>query len=142
MRLHEERFVARPLDEVFAYTANFANIQDWDPGVLSSAKVGDDPVGVGTKYQLQVRFGLSTTPMVYEITAYEVPNRVVLVGTGENLTAIDEIRFASLGAGTQITYTADLRFKSALRFVTPLLSPLLERVGSKALDGLVEALDR
>jgi hypothetical protein len=29
-----------------------------------------------------------------------------------------------------------------MRFVTPLLSPALKRVGERALDGLVEALER
>ncbi|HSK06151.1 MAG TPA: hypothetical protein VK990_01440 [Acidimicrobiia bacterium] len=32
MRLQEQRRVGRPRNEVFRYTADFANIEDWDPG--------------------------------------------------------------------------------------------------------------
>jgi len=140
MRLHETRLIDRPRDEVFTFTADFANIEQWDPGVSRSDQIGDGPVGVGTRYDLLTVFGSSETPMVYEITEYEPHDRVVLVGRGENLEAVDEIRFEDRGRSTFVDYTADLTFTNWMRFVAPLMSPLLERVGRRALDGLVERL--
>ena len=67
VRLQETRYVDRPLDEVFDYVADFDNIEDWDPGVEASKRQGDT-VGPGTKFDLEVRFGSGTAPMVYEIT--------------------------------------------------------------------------
>jgi dehydrogenase/reductase SDR family protein 12 len=142
MRLQEQRWVDSPLQEAFDYTADFSNIHEWDPGVESSLRIGNGPVGVGTKYDLELSFGVSTVPMRYEIIEYETPNRVVLVGKGGKLGAIDEIRFSSQDNMTRIDYTADLEFRGVARYLVPMLSPLIRRVGTRAVDGLVEALRR
>lgn len=142
MRLKERRWVENPRDQVFEFTADFSNIHQWDPGVVSSAKIGNGSVGLGTKYELEVRFGVSTLPMTYEITEYEEPSKVVLVGEGRSLEAIDEIRFSDQDNMTRIDYTADLQFRGFMRYLAPVLSPVMRRVGTRALDGLVEALAR
>jgi len=141
MRLREQRKVRLAQGEVFAYTADFSNIENWDPGVVTSKRIGEGPVGVGAKFDLEVRFGRSTAPMVYEITVYEPDDRVVLVGKGDTLDAVDEIRFSTEEGKTLVEYTADLHFHNWLRYVDPVLSLLLKGVGRRALDGLVSALD-
>ena len=142
MRLHETRTIDRPLSEVFAFTADFSNAEKWDPGVASSRRVGDGPPGVGSRYDLMVSFGSSKFPMTYEITELDLDARVVLMGRGDTIEAVDEIRFEARDGGTHIDYTADLSFTNWIRFVAPLMSPLLARVGERALDGLVETLER
>lgn len=141
VRLHETRLIERPVDEVFAYTADFENVAEWDPGVASSTRIGEGPVGVGAKYDVVVSFGASQIPMTYEITEYEENERVVLVGRGEEIEAIDEIRFDDRGPGrTVVEYTADLTFHNYVKYLTPLMGPIFKRVGEKAVDGLAEAL--
>jgi hypothetical protein len=142
VRLVERRWVTRPQPEAFEYTADFSNIEDWDPGVVTSRKITDGPIGVGTRFELEVKFGAGTTPMIYEITVYEPDHRVVLVGDGEKLHAVDEITFASHDNMTVIDYMADLTFHNFFRFIRPLMGPILSRVGKDAVDGLVRALDR
>lgn len=141
VRLHETRLIERPVDEVFEYTADFENVAEWDPGIASATRVGDGPIGVGSKYDVVVSFGASQIPMTYEITEFAENERVVLVGKGENIEAIDEIRFDDHGDGrTVVDYTADLRFHNFIKYVTPLMGPIFKRVGEKAVDGLAEAL--
>lgn len=142
MRLQETRQIDRPLEEVFAFTADFANAEKWDPGVSSSRRVGNGPVGVGSRYDVMVSFGSRELPMTYEVTEWEPNARVVLVGSGETIEAMDEIRFEAHGGGTVVHYVADLNFTNWIRFLGPLMAPLLVRVGRRALDGLVETLDR
>lgn len=131
----------RPRDEVFEYTADFSNIEQWDPGVVYSRKITRGPVKLGSKFEVEVKFGSSTTPMVYEITEHEPHSRVVLVGTGEKLTAVDEIEFGNHDNMTSIEYKADLTFHNYFRFLGPLIAPALRKVGEEALDGLSEQLD-
>ena len=142
MRLHEQRIVHRPIEEVFEYTADFSHISEWDPGVGSSHAMSAGPVGLGSQFAVEAVFGSSTIPMVYEVTAYEPPNRVVLIGKGDTLDAVDEITFSEQEGGTLIDYTADLTFHGAIRFVIPFMGPLMKRVGRRALDGLVAQLQR
>ena len=141
MRLHETRRIERPLEEVFSFTADFANAEKWDPGVSSSQRVGNGPVGVGSRYDVMVSFGSREVPMTYEITEWEPNARVVLVGSGETIEAIDEIGFEARDDGTVVDYIADLSFTNWIRFLGPLMAPLLVRVGRRALDGLVETLE-
>ena len=142
MRLHEVRQVQRPSGEVFAYTADFSHSAEWDPGVISSRRVGDGPVGEGTQFELEVEFGSGATPMIYEITKYEPDSRVVLVGRGKKVDAVDEIRFEGREGATVIYYTAELTFHNYLKYLGPLVAPLVRRVGTRAMDGLAEVLSR
>jgi hypothetical protein len=142
VRLVEQRSVERAQDEAFTYAADFSNIEDWDPGVVSSRRIGHGPVGVGTQFELEVEIGGGTMPMVYEITEYEPSDRVVLIGRGDKLVAVDEIRFSRHDNMTVIDYTADLTFLNWFRHVTRLMGPSLKKVGTKALDGLAAQLGR
>ena len=143
MRLHETRLIDRSLEEVFAFTADFSNAESWDPGVAKADQVEGAGPGVGARYELMVTFGLATIPMTYETTVYEPDSRVVLEGRGENIGALDDIRFEAQDGKTLVDYTADLSFGNWMRFASPLLAPILGKlVGEKALDGLVEALER
>jgi len=139
-RLHEQIITKTPIEAAFSYTADFDNIQQWDPGIAASARIGTDPIGIGTQFNLVATFGSREIPMVYTITDFDPPNRVVLVGEGSTLTAVDEITFAEVPQGTAITYTADLTFQGVMRFVAPLLGKVLKGVGRKAVEGLAEAL--
>lgn len=144
MKLHETRLIHRPQQEAFEYTSDFSNLASWDPGIAESKKVTDGPVGVGSRFDVIVSFGATKLPMTYEITEYVPNERVVLVGKGDTLEAIDEITFEPREGGslTLVDYTADLRFQNFIKYVTPLMSPILKRVGERAVDGLVEALDK
>lgn len=142
VRLHERRRVRRPQPEVFAYTADFSNIENWDPGVIRSEKVDERPIGVGSEFLVEVKFGMGSDTMTYVISEYESDSRVLLTGRSEKLTAVDEIRFTSEGGMTMIEYTADLTFTKLMRYFVPLMRPLLKRVGERAVDGLAAALER
>lgn len=143
MRLHETRQIDRPLEEVFNFTADFANTEMWDPGVESARQIGTDPVGPGTTYEVVTRFGTARIPMEYTIEEYTPNSRVVLKGRGETVSAVDTIEFESRDGGTFVDYTADLTFDNWIRHVDPLLQPLMRRlVGKRALDGLVDTLEK
>ncbi len=141
VRIHETKLIERPLGEVFDYTADFENIEDWDPGIASSKRLDEGPVGVGSRFELMVSFGGSRIPMTYEITEYEPNERVVIIGRGEKLEAVDVIKFEARGDGqTVVDYTADLSFHNFVKYLAPVMGPVFKRVGEKAVDGLAEAL--
>lgn len=127
--------------EAFAYIADFANAMHWDPGVASSEQIGDGPVAVGSRYRLGVRLGGRVAPMDYTISTLEAPHRVVLVGEGSGVSAIDDIRFSADGTGTRIDYTADIRLGGLLRLVQPFLGRAFTNLGRNALAGMKRTLD-
>lgn len=140
IRLQEKIQVDRPIREAFGYTADFGNIEQWDPGVTESLKLTPGPVGLGTEYRVVVKSGLWRTPMRYVVREYAPPRRVVLEGKGERITATDTITFEERGYGTEINYTADLSFSGLLGSAEPWMEGALHRVGRKAVAGLESAL--
>lgn len=142
MRLEEKRRIRRPRQKVFTYTSDFSRIAEWDPGVVRSRRIGEGPIGVGARFEVEAKLGPGTTPMVYEIVTYQPDERVVLDGRGERLDALDEISFSAEGEETVVSYVADLSFKGFLGLLAPLMAPAIRRAGERAVDGLVATLEK
>ena len=138
--LHQRIETTLSLDETFEYIADFANSQEWDPGVAIARRVGDGPVGPGSGYKLGVRMAGRIAPMEYRITTYDPPHRVVLAGRGTNVDAVDDIGFEATPEGTTVDYTADIRLVGLFRLVEPFLGRALERIGRDAADGMRRTL--
>jgi len=139
--LREQIETTLPIDEAFAFVADFSNSAKWDPGVVSSVKVGEQGVGIGARYRLVVRMGGRTAPMEYVTTAWDPARRVVLKGSGSGVDAVDEIRFESVPGGTRIDYTADIRLRSWMRPLSPFAGGAFARIARDARDGMQRALD-
>ena len=140
-RLTEQIQTSLPIDDVFAFVADFANSMYWDPGVATSERIDAGPVGLGARYRLGVKMRGRVTPMEYRITTFDAPRRVVLTGEGSGVSAIDEIRFEPAGTGTRIDYTADIRLAGLMRLAQPFLGGAFAKIARDALDGMQRALD-
>ena len=130
-----------PRDDAFAFIADFANSAAWDPGTATSERIGDGPVGVGTRYRLGVRMRGRVAPMEYRITTFEVPSRVVLAGTGSGVAATDDITFVATPGGTRIEYVATIHLRGLMRLVEPFVGGAFAKIGRDARDGMQRALD-
>ncbi len=140
-KLHERIETNLPVDEAFAYIADFANSSQWDPGVDTSERIDDGPVGLGARYRLGVRIRDRVAPMEYRITTWEPTSRVVLTGEGSGVSAVDEILFEKTATGTAIDYTADIRLGGWMRLIQPFVGGTFEKIAKDALGGMQQALD-
>ncbi len=140
--LHEHLETRLPIERAFAFVADFANAEQWDPGVASSARVDAGPTALGARYDLGVRMRGRVSPMRYEVTVYEPSRRVVLTGAGAGVAAVDDIRFEATPTGTRIDYTADIRLQGLLSLAAPFASGAFRRIARDARDGMQRALDR
>jgi carbon monoxide dehydrogenase subunit G len=140
-RLTEQIETTLPIEDVFAFVADFANSMHWDPGVATSERIDAGPVGLGARYRLGVRMRGRVASMEYRITTFEAPRRVVLTGEGSGVSAVDEIRFAPAGTGTRIDYTADIRLAGLMRMAQPFLGGAFAKIARDALDGMQRALE-
>lgn len=140
-KLHERIETTLPIEETFAFIADFANSSRWDPGVATSERIDAGPVGIGARYRLGVRMRGRVAPMEYRITTFEPPTRVVLTGEGSGVSAVDEIVFEETATGTAIDYTADIRLGGWMRLVQPFAGGAFEKIARDALGGMQQALD-
>lgn len=141
IRLREVIEVGPPIEEVFAFVADFANAERWDPTVQRSERVGG-PDGVGASYALTISFHGRDLLMTYTVVGSEPPRRVVLAGTSSTVNALDDISFeVTPSGGTRVIYRADLSMRHVLRVLEPRLRARFEEMGRNALAGMRAALD-
>ena len=139
--LHQRVETTLPIEDVFDYVAEFANSREWDPGVATAERLDDESVGVGSRFRLGVRLGPRVAPMEYRISVFEPPTRVVLVGSGSGISAVDEIRLERLATGTRLDYVADIRLGGILRLAEPFLGATFAAVGRNAAEGMQRTLE-
>ncbi|MBM4407959.1 MAG: hypothetical protein FJ038_05010 [Chloroflexi bacterium] len=140
-RLREQLQTSLPVEETFAFVADFANASTWDPGVATAERLDSGPLGVGARFRLGVRMRGRVAPMEYRITTFDPPRRVVLTGEGSGVNAIDDIRFEPSGSGTRIEYVADIQLQGLARLLTPFLGGTFAKIASDAVGGMQRGLD-
>lgn len=129
-------------EEAFAFVADFSTTQRWDPGIVSARRLGDEPIGVGSRFELVSRFGSREQTIVYEITRFDPPRSVTLVGEGESFRGTDVISFESReGGGTRVRYEADLGLKGFAALALPFIGKRLDTMSDDAVAGLKSTLD-
>ncbi len=141
MRLQKTVVVDKPLDEVFAYLADFTTTTEWDPGTVTTVLQRGDG-SVGTTYLNTSTFAGRQTQLTYVVREFVPDERIRLRGENDTVVAVDTMSFRKVETGTEVTYEADFTFKGPTRFLTPLLRPALERLGRQAQAGMREALSR
>jgi uncharacterized protein YndB with AHSA1/START domain len=163
MKLRRVVTVDKPLDEVFAYLADFTTTTDWDPGTVSTVRITGDG-GVGSEYLNTSTFAGRQTQLTYVVQELVPHERVALRGENKTVVARDTMTFrttqkrtGSAGSAwgsrsaedaeaadtlTEVTYTAVFTFKGLARFLAPVLRPAFTRLGDQAETGMAQALAR
>lgn len=137
--LDETIEVKRPVDEVFAYVAEFANIQEWDPGVRSASKLTTGSARVGSRFRVVMKLGM---PLRYEIREMAEGERLLLQAESKLFTAQEEILFCASGNGrTTVRYIARFQLSTPLAALDTVYPAAMDRVGKSAMDGLRAALE-
>ena len=103
LTLDETIEVARPLHEVFAYVSEFSNVEQWDPAVRHAVRLTPGQAGVGSRYRVDLRAGLS---LDYEVVEFEPNTRMRMTVDSRLFTAKEEIRFETAADGTRVRYIA------------------------------------
>jgi hypothetical protein len=124
-------------EAAFDYLADFASIADWDPAVPRARALGDEPLAVGARFEVDFSLLGRAQTLVYETVEIERPRRVVLRAETAAAVSVDEMSFdLKPGGGTIVTYDADVGLKGPLRFLDLPFRLVLRRLGDSARDGL------
>ena len=131
---------ARSIEDAFDYIVDFSRIDEWDHTIVSAEKVSDGAIGLGSKFDLVFSMGPRKTPISYEITEFEFPNRAVLTGTSENFIAVDTVMLKKTADGCHVDWCAELDFTGITAKVVPLLEKKIKAGGAKTIRDLARAL--
>jgi uncharacterized membrane protein len=153
IRFDQATDITRPIDEVFAYLADFTNIPSWNYYVQQVRRLTPGAVAVGTVYD-QVR---RTDRQRFQITAYDAPRTVAVTtlpgerpafhrrlelqpATGGG-TRVHDFWELDTGHPTVVQRLAARGIKAAVGENLALLKQLLEQGHTRLQDGRVVALD-
>jgi hypothetical protein len=125
----------------FSYMADFSNARIWDPSVSAAVAVGDEPVGIGSAFDLVARFAGRDVPLRYAVVEFDPPTRVVLEAQRPGFVSRDTITVAPAAAGSVVNYDATLVFGGLGRLLDPLMQGIFRRVGARATAGMQAALN-
>lgn len=139
-QLKEQFVVHRPIEHVFTYLADFSQIADWDPSVVSAKKVSTGRIAKGCKFDLVLKSAGRQLPMAYELIDYQPYRSLTFLGKAEGFTATDHIILQQEGDFTHILWQADLNFTGFLQFLLPVMQSALIKLGKESMRGLAEAL--
>lgn len=134
--------VDAPPPVVFAYLEDFTNGADWDPGVEAAQRLDDGPIGVGTRFALDLLVAGRTQRWVYEVERHDPAGRVTFATRTRRATGIDDVTIVPRGdGGSRVTWDASFRFSGLLgAVVDPVFGLVFQRIAGKAVAGLRDAL--
>lgn len=118
--------------EAFAALAEVTRFAEWDPGITRAVQVAGSGPGPDAAYDLTVRTGT----LRYRVQEYDPPRRLVLLAEERWLRSLDVVTVEPFGAGSVVTYDADLALTGVLRLGDPLLGLAFRRIGDRAAAGL------
>ncbi|WP_375501764.1 SRPBCC family protein [uncultured Jatrophihabitans sp.] len=125
---------------VLNYLKDFSHAEEWDPGTETCTQNGAGPVQVGTSWHNTSKLAGRTTELTYTLT--ELTNdKLVFVGENDSAKTIDTITVRPAGAGSEVTYHANLELRGAAKLATPLAKLGFEKLGNDTEKQLTEVLN-
>ena len=145
MKVQKTVVVDKPLDAVFGDLSDFTTTPtEWYLGHGGHRQPAGDG-GVGTTYLNTSKFLGRETQLTYIVHDFLPGRRVQLYGENKTVIAVDTfLTFRTVGAATEVTYTAEFTFKGPSRLLAPLLQarlrPARHRGGDRHAQGTKSSL--
>jgi uncharacterized protein YndB with AHSA1/START domain len=108
--------IRRPIEDVFAFLADFENIPRWNYAIVETHKVSQGPVGVGTSYQ-QVRSVPSRSEERFEVIAYNPPRQLEIRGQLGPFPSRLSYVLDAIPEGTRVTNAVELELRGPSRLL-------------------------
>jgi len=141
LEMHEVFSTQLTVQQAFDYIVDFSHIDQWDHTIVSSAKVGDAPIALGTRFDLIYAMGKRKSPISYQITEFSSPSKAVLTGTSKSFTAVDTVTIREQESGCHVDWHAAITFKGLSAFIVPLIANKIKTSGTQTIRDLNKVLD-
>ena len=136
-------WINRPPEEVFDFHANHANRVVWHDHVTRSEMITPQPVGLGSRFEIDATSARQPTPMDIEIIAFDRPIAYSYRAVAGNAITGSHQAFDAENSGTRFRVRAEPHFRGLARlFGWFILKLWLERHIETALRELKEELEK
>jgi hypothetical protein len=132
--------IRRPVEDVFAFLADFQNVPKWNYAIVETTKVSPGPVGVGTTYR-QIRSVPSRSEESFEVTVFEPASQLEVQGQIGPFRARISYLLEPTGSDTRLRNAVDLGFSGLSSLVAPLAAARVKHAVAANLDTLKQLLE-
>jgi hypothetical protein len=134
--------IEAPVDEVFDFVADERNEPSYNPRIVRAEKLGDGPVGEGSRFVAQPAGMGSGGAMTVEILEYDRPYRFHNVIRSSYMQVDGTVTFTNQGGGTLLRWDWDMGLTGPMKIFSPvlaLIAPRWERRNWVALKRYLES---
>lgn len=133
--------IARPVEEVFAFLADFGNVPRWNYAIEQTWQTSPGPAGVGATYR-QARTIPRRSEEGFEVTVFEPPTRLAVHGQIGPFHATTSYLLEPAAGGTRLTNSVELEpVPAVLRLAAPLVVPRVKAAVAANLGKLKQVLE-
>jgi hypothetical protein len=132
--------IQRPVEDVFAFLADFENLPKWNYAIVETTKVSPGPVEVGTTYR-QTRSVPSRSQEGFQVTVFESGSQLEVRGQIGPFRARISYLLEPTGSGTRLRNAVDLGSSGPLTLVAPLATSRVRHAVAANLDTLKQLLE-
>lgn len=133
--------IDRPINEVFAYSANNENDQAWMTEVTAVEKTSEGPVGVGSRFINHVTFLGRTFDDAHEVVEYEPNQRMTIVQKTGPVPFKATYLYRPVGDGTRFLMQIQAETKGFFKVASPLVRRQLKAQFARNLANLKSLLE-
>ena len=142
IRVEVSTVIYCPIEEVFAFVANFENLPEWEKDFVAVQEVNSAPACVGTTYNCLLTFPGPTAISEFEITEY-IPNQRIAYRCerGRPVVPQGSFLFEPVPGGTKITCMWQPEILSAFGWLEGITASSVEQNTVEYLNNLKRLLE-
>jgi hypothetical protein len=133
--------IKRPVDEVFDVVADQTNEPLYNPLMTDSRRLGDRPIGVGTRFLATVLTRGKPQQVEIKVMGFERPTWISSRSAMGRSTVSGRVRFDPVGSGTRLSWDWDVQVGTGARVLGPLVSVIGRRQERAIWGGLKHFLE-
>ena len=134
--------INRPVEEVFAFVANFENHPKWETDFQEVKRLSSGPVGLGTAYQCLLKLPGQTASSKFEITEFAPNQKIAFQGEPAGpAKPKGSFLFESVTGGTKITSMPQPEFSGFFRLLEGLMGGYIRKNNIAHLGNLKRLLE-
>lgn len=129
-----------PPATVVDYLKDFSHAEEWDPGTRICTRSDSGPVAEGASWHnVSNIFGVKAE-LDYVLSELS-DSTLVFVGTNKSSTSTDTITVEPEGAGSKLSYRADLEMNGAAKLLNPVMKLVFEKLANDTEKQMVSVLN-
>lgn len=126
-RVEGEIIFDQPVEEVFGFVADERNEPRYNPRMLLAEQISEGPIGLGTRFQTELKTMRRRMSMTVEFTGYERPRRLASKTSSLGMETEGAITFEPVPGGTLMRWSWDVRPRDVLRLMAPIVGVIGRR---------------